>query len=97
MTVKTLYVTAHLLNDKLVPFFDSHEIKIMNILTDRGTQYCGKREHHEYQLYLTVEDIGHNKTKARSPQTNGICERFHRTIQEEFYACLLYTSDAADD
>ena len=58
----------------------------MNILTDRGTEYCGKREHHEYQLYLTVEDIEHNKTKARSSQTNGICERFHRTIQEEFYA-----------
>ena len=83
---KNALVAAHLLNDKVVPFFDSHEIKIMNILTDRGTEYCGKREHHEYQLYLTVEDIGHNKTKARSPQTNGICERFHRTIQEEFYA-----------
>ena len=83
---KNALVAAHLLNDKVVPFFDSHEIKIMNILTDRGTEYCGKREYHEYQLYLTVEDIEHNKTKARSPQTNGICERFHRTIQEEFYA-----------
>jgi len=44
------------------------------------------REHHEYQLYLTIEDIDHSKTKAKSPQTNGICERFHRTMQEEFYA-----------
>ena len=44
------------------------------------------KENIKYQLYLTVEDIEHNKTKARSPQTNGICERFHRTIQEEFYA-----------
>lgn len=58
----------------------------MRILTDRGTEYCGAREHHEYQLYLTIEDIDHTKTKAKSPQTNGICERFHRTIQEEFYA-----------
>ena len=38
------------------------------------------------KLYLALEDIDHSKTKAKSPQTNGICERFHRTIQEEFYA-----------
>ena len=56
------------------------------LVTDRGTEYCGKREHHEYQLYLTLEDIEHSRTKARSPQTNGICERFHKTIQQEFYA-----------
>lgn len=56
------------------------------MLTDRGTEYCGIREQHEYQLYLAIEDIDHTKTKAKSPQTNGICERFHRTIQDEFYA-----------
>jgi transposase InsO family protein len=55
-------------------------------LTDRGTEYCGAREYHEYQLYLALEDIDHSKTKARSPQTNGICERLNRTIQDEFYA-----------
>jgi hypothetical protein len=56
------------------------------ILTDRGTEYCGAREQHEYQLYLAIEDIDHSKTKAKSPQTNWICERFHRTIQDKFYA-----------
>jgi transposase InsO family protein len=55
-------------------------------MTDRGTEYCGAREHHEYQLYLALENIDHTRTKARSPQTNGICERFHRTVQNEFYA-----------
>ncbi len=57
----------------------------MRILTDRGTEYCGAREHHEYQLYLTIEDIDHTRTKAKSPQTNGICERFHKTVQQEFF------------
>jgi transposase InsO family protein len=57
----------------------------LRILTDRGTEYCGSREHHEYQLYLAIEDIDHTKTKARSPQTNGICERFHKTLLQEFY------------
>jgi len=47
---------------------------------------CGQRQHHEYQLYAAVENIDHCRTKARHPRTNGICERFHRTIQEEFYA-----------
>jgi transposase InsO family protein len=55
------------------------------VLTDRGTEYCGNLEHHEYELYLAIEDIGHTRTKARSPQTNGICERFHKTVLDEFY------------
>jgi len=58
---------------------------LLRILTDRGTEYCGKQETHDYQLYLAVNDIDHTKTKARSPQTNGICERFHKTVLQEFY------------
>jgi transposase InsO family protein len=50
---------------------------------------CGNVEHHEYQLYLAIEDIDHTRTKTKSPQTNGICERFHRTILEEFYQIAL--------
>lgn len=69
----------------MLPFFAEHEIPLLRILTDRGTEYCGKVENHAYQLYLAVENIDHSKTKASSPQTNGICERFHRTLKEEFY------------
>lgn len=79
-------VAADTLNDMVLPFFNSHGVPVLRMLTDRGTEYCGKREHHEYELYLTIEDIDHSKTKARHPQSNGICERFHRTIQNEFYA-----------
>lgn len=75
-----------MLNDRVIPMYDQYGIPLMRIVTDRGTEYCGAREHHEYQLYLAIEDIDHTKTKAKSPQTNGICERFHRTMQEEFYA-----------
>lgn len=60
------------------------------MLTDRGTEYCGKKADHAYQLYLAVEDIDHTRAKAKSPQTNGICERFHRTIQDEFYAVAFH-------
>ena len=83
---KNALVAAEMLNDRVVPFFDQHDVPLLRVLTDRGTEYCGNRETHEYQLYLAIEDIDHTRTKAKSPQTNGICERFHRTIQEEFYS-----------
>ena len=82
---KNALVAADLLNDRVVPFFDSHGVPLLRVLTDRGTEFCGKREHHEYQLYLAVENIDHSTTKAKSPQTNGICERFQRTMLNEFY------------
>lgn len=82
---KNALVAADVLNDRVVPFFEEKQIPVLRVLTDRGTEYCGNREHHEYQLYLAVEDIDHTKTKAKSPQTNGICERFHKTMLEEFY------------
>ncbi len=93
---KNAITAADLLNDRVLPFFEEHNVPLLRILTDRGTEYCGKPEYHEYALYLQIEGIEHSRTKARSPQTNGICERFHRTVQNEFYAQAfrrkLYTS-----
>lgn len=82
---KTPIMSADLLNDRVLPFFAEHDIPMLRILTDRGTEYCGKLEQHDYQLYLAMNDIEHTRTKAASPQTNGICERFHKTILQEFY------------
>jgi transposase InsO family protein len=84
-TTKTPITSADLLNDKVLPFYELHQLPLLRILTDRGTEYCGKAETHDYQLYLAINDIEHTKTKARSPQTNGICERFHKTVNQEFY------------
>ena len=89
---KNALVAADLLNDRVVPFFEEQEIPLLRILTDRGTEYCGPREHHEYELYLAVENIDHSRSKARSPQTNGICERFHRTMQNEFFSIAFRKS-----
>lgn len=82
---KTPITAADLLNDRVLPFYESQGLPMLRILTDRGTEYCGKVEHHDYQLYLEINDIEHTKTKAMFPQTNGICERFHKTILNEFY------------
>lgn len=83
---KNAITSADMLNDKVIPFFDEHKLQILRVLTDRGTEYCGSIRRHDYQLYLAIEDIDHTRTKAKSPQTNGICERFHRTMQNEFYS-----------
>ena len=93
---KNALVAADMLNDRVLPFFEEQDVSLLRILTDRGTEYCGQREHHEYQLYLAVENIDHSRTKTKHPQTNGICERFHKTIQDEFYSVAfrkkLYSS-----
>ena len=81
---KTPITAAEILNDRVVPFYDEHGIRLSRLLTDRGTEFCGTQSH-EYELYLAVEDIDHSRTKTKSPQTNGICERFHRTVLDEFY------------
>jgi transposase InsO family protein len=93
---KNALVAADLLNDRVLPFFEQQDIRLLRILTDRGTEYCGNVAHHEFELYLALEDIDHSKTKARNPQSNGIVERFHKTILEEFYQVAfrkkIYTS-----
>jgi len=93
---KNALVAADMLNDRVLPFYEENDVPLLRVLTDRGTEYCGNREAHEYELYLAVENIDHSRTRAKSPQTNGICERFHRTVQEEFYSVAfrkkLYTS-----
>jgi len=95
-TTKTPITAAELLNDRVLPFHEAHGLPVLRILTDRGTEYCGKPETHDYQLFLAVNDIEHTRTRAKSPQTNGICERFHKTILQEFYQVTfrkkLYTS-----
>ncbi|WP_144235395.1 integrase core domain-containing protein, partial [Snodgrassella alvi] len=88
-TEKNSLVAADILNDKVIPFFDNEQVALLRILTDRGSEYNGHKERHAYELYLNLEDIEHTKTKAYSPQTNGICERFHKTMKTECYDIMF--------
>lgn len=60
-------------------------MRVLRMLTGRGTEFCGTLENYPYELFLHLNDIGHSKTKARHPQTNGACERLNQIVLEEFY------------
>jgi hypothetical protein len=81
---KMSLTAADLLNDQVIPFFDAHEVPLSRLLTDRGTEDCGSPDSHEYERYWAVENLDHPRTKVKSPQTNGIVERFHKTLLNEF-------------
>lgn len=81
---KVPVTAADVLNDRVLPFFEGHDIPVLRVLTDRGTEFCGTADKHPYELYLQLNDIEHTRTKAKSPQTNGICERVHQTILTSF-------------
>lgn len=84
-TAKIPVTAADTLNDRVLPFFEEHDIPVLRVLTDRGTEFCGSLDKHPYELFLQLNEIDHTKTKVKSPQTNGICERFHQTVLNEFY------------
>jgi trans-aconitate methyltransferase len=85
---RTPITAAEILNDRVLPFFEEHGIVLCRVLTDRGTEYCGNPEHHDYELYLAVEDIDHTRTKTKSPQTNGICERYRVAFRKKIYRTI---------
>jgi transposase InsO family protein len=74
-TQRNSLVAADTLNDRVLPFFEEHGVKLQRVLTDRGSEYCGSLQTHSFELYLAVEDIEHTKTKAYRPQTNGYASR----------------------
>ncbi len=84
-THKTPTSAADTMNDKVLPFFESHEVPMLWILTDRAAKYCDRVDQHDYQLYLAINDIDHTMTNAVLPQSNVISERFHKSVLNEFY------------
>ena len=63
---KTPITASDLINDRVVRFFEEQEVKLCRVLTDRGTEYCGNPEHHEYELYLELwPKVGEGVNRGR--------------------------------
>lgn len=84
------WAVSVLYNDAL-PFYQEHQLPVAAVLTDNGREFCGT-ETHPYELFLSLSDIQHRRTKVRRPQTNGFVERFHRTVLDEFFRVKLRTT-----
>ena len=83
-TSKQPEAAVAVLHNEALPFYAQHGLEVGAVLTDNGTEFCGTPEH-PYELYLTLCEIEHRRTKVGRPQTNGFVERFQRTVQEEFF------------
>lgn len=84
-TSKVPVTAVHVLNDRVLPFFEEHQARIETILSDNGREYCGRPDHHPFELFLQLEGIEHRTTPIRRPQSNGIVERLHRTLLDEHF------------
>ena len=81
-----LPVTAvHLMNNDVIPTFETHAAKIDTVLSDNGREFCGRPDQHPYELFLQLEEIEHRTTRVKRPQSNGIVERLHRTLLDEHF------------
>ena len=90
-TSKQPEAAALVVHNDVMPFYQAHDLTIGAILTDNGREFCGT-ETHPYELYLSLNEIEHRRTKVRSPQTNGFIERFNRTVLDEFFRIIFRTT-----
>ena len=79
------------LETSVLTVYGQFNIPLDRILTDNGKEYTthwanGK---HEYEKFLRQNSIRHTRIKPRNPQSNGIVERFNRTLAEEFYQIAM--------
>lgn len=83
---------------KVQPAYQTFHIPLDRILTDNGKEYTTHWAHsnHAYESFLIGQGIRHTKIKPRSPKSNGMVERFNRTLLEEFHQIVMikkvYTS-----
>ena len=83
-TSKQPEAAVAVLHNDALPFYAERRIPVAKVLTDNGREFCGT-DAHPFELYLSLNEIKHKRTKVNSPRTNGFVERFHRTVLDEFF------------
>ena len=97
-TTKKAESALDFVKTKVIPVYDLFGIPLDRILTDNGKEYTThwKNGKHDYEIFLASRGITHSRIKPRCPKSNGMVERFNRTLLEEFYQIVMlrkvYTS-----
>jgi len=76
--------SVEILHNEVLGQYQEWQMPVKAVITDNGSEYCGK-DTHPYELYLSLNDIEHRRTKVNRPRTNGFVERFNRTALNEFF------------
>ena len=61
----------------------------MDAQVDYGVLHTIARSRRQSITWITLPNIDHTRSKAKSPQTNGIVEQFHKTLLNEFYRIIF--------
>ena len=90
-TDKRAVRAINFLKAKVLPIYRAFNIPLDRILTDNGKEYTTHwtNSTHEYEKFLKQNRIRHTRIKPRTPQSNGLVERFNRTLLEEFYQIAM--------
>lgn len=86
-TEKDQSASIDFVENTLIPKFYHNGVEIESILTDNGGEFTGGR----FQQMLSDYDIKHYRIPKGKPMLNGRCERFQRTVHEEFYQRVFRT------
>ena len=82
-----------LLEERVLPCFAAHDLRLRRVLTDRGTEFCGYVDCHPYEQFLWSCDIEHSWTHGSNCQSNHVCRAFHARIYREFYRDSFLSHD----
>lgn len=80
-TNKSAQSSMNFVEECLIPQFFVNNVTIESILTDNGTEFTDRK----FRKMLFDYEITHKRIPPGKPMLNGYCERFQRTILEEFY------------
>jgi len=88
---KTAISAIDFLKTKVLSVYRQFHIPLDRILTDNGKEYTTHwvDGNHGDESFLKQHSIRHTRIKLRTPQSNGVIERFNRTLLEEFYQIAM--------
>ncbi len=63
-TSKMPITAADLLYDRVLPFYEALGVPVQAVLTDNGRNFCGRADHHPYELMLALHEVDHRRTQV---------------------------------